>query len=221
MRRRHCDKAPTQREREEHARTHLPYRTWCPECVAGRGRDGPHKSSPQDELEGELVAYDYCFMRNAAGESCAPTLVAKDKRTKLLMSHVVPCKGADQEWVVAQALRDLDHLGHHGDLVLRSDGEPALLDLVREIAKGRGNRRSIIEHSPPGDSKGNGFIERGVRSVEEMTRTLKLDLERRLGARLEVNHGAFPWLVEHATDLINKFLVAKDGRTAYERLKGK
>ena len=32
-----------------------------------------------------------------------PTLVAKDRRTKLLMSHVVPCKGADQEWVVAQA----------------------------------------------------------------------------------------------------------------------
>ena len=32
--RRHCDGPPTERERVEHARTHLPCRTWCPACVA-------------------------------------------------------------------------------------------------------------------------------------------------------------------------------------------
>ena len=95
-----------------------------------------------------------------------PLLWPKIGGQKLLMSHVVPCKGADQEWVVAQTLRDLERLGHHGDIVLRSDGEPALVDLMKEIAKDRGNRRTVIEHSAPGDSQGNGFIERGVRSVE-------------------------------------------------------
>ena len=39
------------------------------------------------------------------------------------MSHVVPFKGADQEWFVAQTLRDLERMGHCGDLQLRSDGE--------------------------------------------------------------------------------------------------
>ena len=39
IKKRHCDKPPTQRERDDHRRLHLPYRTWCPECVAGRGRD--------------------------------------------------------------------------------------------------------------------------------------------------------------------------------------
>ena len=36
--RRHCDRPPTEHERVDHARTHLPCRTWCPACVAGRGR---------------------------------------------------------------------------------------------------------------------------------------------------------------------------------------
>ena len=122
---------------------------------------------------------------------------------------------------MAQTLRDLERLGYYGDVVLRSDGEPALVDLMKEIAKGRGNRRTVIEHSAPGDSQGNGFIERGVRSVQKMTRVLKLDLEHRLTTRLEVTHPVFAWLVEHAVDLHNKFLVGSDGKTAYERLKGK
>ena len=167
------------------------------------------------------MAYDYCFLRNGPSEPCVPALVMKDKRTKMLTCHVVRGKGADQDWVVSQALRDLERLGHHGDLTLRSDGEPAIVDLLKEIAKGRGNRRTILEQSPMGDSSGNGFIERGVQSVEEMTRVLKLDLERRIGQRIEVTHCVFAWLVEHAVDLLNKFHVAADGKTAFERLKGK
>ena len=212
--RRQCDRPPTERERVDHARTRLPYRTWCPACVAGRGRASRHPRSPQDETVGDTVAYDSCFLRNGPSEACAPTLVAKDRRTKLLMSHVVPCKGADQEWVAAQTLRDLERLGHYGIVVLRSDSEPALVDFMKEIAKGRGNRRTVIEHSAPGDSQENGFMERGVRSVEEMTRVLKLDLEHRLTNRLEVTHPVFAWLVEHAVDLHNKFLVGSDGKNS-------
>ena len=29
------------------------------------------------------------------------------------------------------------------------------------------------------------------------------------------------WMVEHVADILNKFKVGHDGRTAYERLKGK
>ena len=35
--------APTRAEVEEHAATHLPFRIWCEECVAGR-RDTPRTS---------------------------------------------------------------------------------------------------------------------------------------------------------------------------------
>ena len=36
--------APTTAERAAHASTHLPYRSWCEECVAGRRDNPPHRA---------------------------------------------------------------------------------------------------------------------------------------------------------------------------------
>ena len=38
---------------------------------------------------------------------------------------------------------------------------------------------------------------------------------------LRVKHAVVPWMVEYAAHLLNRFEVVHDGRTAYERLKGK
>ena len=52
-------------------------------------------------------------------------------------------------------------------------------------------------------------------------RTMLLALESRLDAKIPVTHHVITWLVEHAADVLNKFAVGIDGRTAYERIKGK
>ena len=52
-------------------------------------------------------------------------------------------------------------------------------------------------------------------------RVLKLAVEQRWGALLPARHCAMPWLVEYATYLLSRFEVGQDGKTAYERLKGK
>ena len=54
-----------------------------------------------------------------------------------------------------------------------------------------------------------------------MTRTLKLDLEARLGQVLSVSKLVLPWLVLHAAAIHNKYVMGTDGRTAWARLKGK
>ena len=61
------------------------------------------------------------------------------------------------------------------------------------------------------------FVERRIRSVEEMTRVLLFDLSSRVGSPIAVHSPVFPWSVEHATDTLNKFHVASDGKSAYER----
>ena len=71
-----------------------------------------------------------------------------------------------------------------------------------------------------GDSKGNVFAERAVQQVEEMVRVHKLALENAVGKRIPIDHPCIPWLVQHAVDLVNRFLVMKDGTTAYQRVKG-
>ena len=90
---------------------------------------------------------------------------------------------------------------------------------MREIANLRGSRGTLLEHSPAADSQSNGFIERGIRSVEEMTRVILFDFSSRIGCPLSVHSPVFPWIVEHATDILDKCHVASDGKSTYERLK--
>ena len=60
------------------------------------------------------------------------------------------------------------------------------MDVLKEIANLRGSRGTLLEHSPVADSQSNGFIERGIRSVEEMTRVLLFDLSSRVGSPISV-----------------------------------
>ena len=40
---------PTQREREEHEATHVPFRDWCAHCMMGRGRTHHHVAKQKSE----------------------------------------------------------------------------------------------------------------------------------------------------------------------------
>ena len=111
-------------------------------------------------------SYDCCFMRNQPGSGTAKILVSKDRATRMVSAQVVPMKGM-VEWVVQQCTRDLERLRHGGQVTLRSDQELAIVDVLREIANLRGSRGTLLEHSPVADSQSNGFIECGIRSVEE------------------------------------------------------
>ena len=50
---------PTAQEVAEHEITHLPHRSWCPSCVAGRARDRPHvRSRGRDEHSIPTIVFD-------------------------------------------------------------------------------------------------------------------------------------------------------------------
>ena len=48
---------------------------------------------------------------------------------------------------------------------------------------------------------------------------LLFDLSSRVRNPISVHSPVFPWIVEHATDILNKCHVSSDGKTSYERLK--
>ena len=164
---------------------------------------------------------DYCFIRETAGEDYSVVLVGKERETKLIMAHVVPCKGAEIDWVAEQVCRDLKKFGIRGDMNFKIDQEPALVDLVNKICGLRPESRTVVTHSSVGDSKGNGLAERAVQQVEEMIRVHKLAVETRIKAKLACVHPLMAWLVEHAADVLNRYGIGKDGRTPYQRLKGR
>ncbi len=57
--------SPSAEERRLHRIMHWPFRSWCPECVMGRGRESPHKyiSKPEGEPDVHLVSsFDYMLL---------------------------------------------------------------------------------------------------------------------------------------------------------------
>lgn len=53
---------PTTKEREDHMKVYIPYRTWCRICVKGRGRDRPHRTVIRNELGISIIGIDYFFI---------------------------------------------------------------------------------------------------------------------------------------------------------------
>ena len=66
---------PTRAEWEEHQATHLPFRSWCPHCVAGRQDNPPHRRQEERESRVPEVHMDYCFVRRTDEEEVLPTLI--------------------------------------------------------------------------------------------------------------------------------------------------
>ena len=176
---------PTRAERIKHRITHLPYRSWCPDCVAGKGRDHHHRAvqEDQDARGVDEVHLDYCFPRDGVGLPSRTVVVAKSRKTKAVFCHVVTTKGIGGiDWAVQQLCKDIVRLGIHGKVILKTDQEHALVDLAREVARSRGPMvETVIESAPRSDSSGHGLAERAVQAIECQIRVMKCSLERRLG----------------------------------------
>ena len=205
----------------QHHVSHCQYRSWCPICVAGAADDRNHEMRQVVEGTCPEVGSDYGFMRNRRKDKIyKPLLVSKYRTIGAFAAHMVPRKGVGGGWIVQQYLRDLKKWGLRQKLILRSDGEPAIVDLLNRVCDFR-VPETLMESSPVSDSRANGLAERAIQSVEKQVRVLKLALERNLGCKIGVEHACFPWLVEHAADVLTKFVIGRDGMTAWERLKGK
>ena len=153
--------------------------------------------------------------RDRPGESSVTAVAICDFQSQFLAGHVVDSKGASADNAVRQVLRDLRKMGHFGDVKVRMDQESALSDRFRAIARDRGSARTVLTHAARSDSKGDGQADKAVQSIEEMVRTLFIDLEQRCGEELSVHDSFFPWLMEHACDLLNRFKVRKGNKTAW------
>ena len=122
-----------------------------------------------------VVSMDYGFMTEEGDgeEEVMPMLVMHDRDTKMKFAHIVPNKGV-HPYAVARVTKDLELLGHT-ELILKSDGEPAIVSLKQAVKNELAGiintedqeeerikskvTRAIPEESPVGDSQSNGEAE--------------------------------------------------------------
>ena len=167
---------------------------------------------------------DYAFVgdEGQAGKTIT-MLVARERRTRMTMATAVPSKSTGT-FVVERVLAFMKELGIEGqDVIVKTDQEPAIKHLVDEIGRRKAEMggRWIKENSPVDSHASNGVVERGIQSVQGQVRVMKGALEARWGVKIGSNHAVVPWIMEYASHLLNRFEVGHDGKTAYERCKGK
>jgi hypothetical protein len=84
---------PTAREIEEHNVSHIPFRSWCVNCVKGKAVSAGHYKV-REEGQVPKVHMDWCWMcPREEGERGMPILVVRDGRSRMIMADVVPEKG--------------------------------------------------------------------------------------------------------------------------------
>ena len=211
---------PSRAEVEAHMATHVPFRSWCSHCVKGKSKAVGHRAKVHQEEEIPVVSLDYMFMESGTAETelGMPILVVKDRKSGFRAAFVVPRKGKCSH-ATKRMNKVLDVLGYRR-LVLKSDQEPAILQLKEQVKDER-TEEIIMEMSPVEDSRSNGEMEKAIQDVQGQIRTMKSSLEMRYGRSVEPSHCCLPWLVIHSASLLNRFAVGMDGCTAHRRLKGK
>ena len=79
----------------------------------------------------------------------------------------------------------------------------------------------VPEESPTHESQSNGEIEGAVRIIPGQTRTLGIQLEAHYGMEHPRDSTVVPWLTNYAADTLNRPKLGDDGKTAYQRLRGR
>ena len=218
---------PTPIEIARHNLTHLPYRAWCSHCVRGKGLSRQHRrihSALQRAIP--LIVMDYMFMGRHDDPKVSPILLVKDTRSRAVLLLPVPCKGTSFAYVTDFALDFLIYLGYP-KITIKTDGEPAIETVKEELTtkyKRNGEvevEQAMVEDSAVGDSQANGEAEVMARHGQAQIRTLKSAMETNYQIKINNRHPVLAWMVLHAGSLITKFHVGSDGRTPYQRLRGK
>ena len=228
-------------EYNQHMITHLPFRSWCDHCVAGKSREDDHKKrEPLDKQAIPRVSLDYCFLGRVlsnpeVGSESSPStttlktpqdeedgtvsvLVIHDERSGCVFAGVTR-KGVDvySTHLVVEALRFLGRT----KVILMTDGEPSIKSLAEAAAKEWGNETRLMT-APRDSHASNGLAERAILEVSRQTRTVVNAFEHRYpNTNVTVTSQWYPWLVRHSAWLITRYLVKVDGKTPYERLRGR
>ena len=75
-------------------------------------------------------------------------------------------KGGGVHWLVEQLLRDSRNMGAHGKVILNSDQENSILDVLSDVCKQRRKDNdsavALVESSPKGESQSSGIAESGT-----------------------------------------------------------
>ena len=88
------------------------------------------------------------------------------------------------------------------ELIMKSDGEPAMVAVRDALSRYLGGV-TTPEHSPTGESQSNGAVEEAGKTVREIMKVYKCQLEDKIG-KLEEDAVIMQWMARWAAMAYNR-----------------
>lgn len=209
---------PTCAEKEIHNLPHIPFRAWCSCCTRGAAADDPHNARSENMTPVKpVIMMDYTFVTDPPYEMLT-FLVVYDIELGMVLPLVVDEKGPI-ECAIRSVVETLSYWGRKA-IVLRVDAEPAIKALAEAVQLARSDA-TVMEVKPRYSPQSMGAVENMNKEVKNMLRIFTLQVRDSARVELHTSHPLVSWLVRHCGWCINMYRVHSDGRTAYERLKGR
>ena len=160
-----------------HNATQVPFRDWCPFCVASRGRSSRHRRVVVNKTADTLPKFqtEYMFIRTVADSNTQPYITFVETRSGVVISFMCARKGGCED-LTKEILRHFEAYGFFNPVILQCDKEMSIIDVCRKVAHER-NARTMLRFAPKNKSSEQRFCRSSART-HSGTRTLLPDTNR-------------------------------------------
>ena len=203
--------------------------------MKGRGVNAQHRKkteTEEDSVGGGKVSrgsMDYFFLSLKDEEAKDnPMIGMVDESTGEKYARAAGMKGVgadgEMDWLIIDMVEELKSWGHtggnSGHVIMKSDNENAIKALRDAVGRLLGGR-VIPENPPKGESQSNGRIEESGKTIRGFVKAMKSQIEEKADITIEAKDIITQWMIRWAAMLPSRFLVGKDGKTVYERRRGR
>ena len=160
-------------------------------------------------------------MKALGDQQVLPVLTAIDVESAMAMAVLVQDKNQQQQYLIRCLQTFMFECGRAlatlSTTTLQSDQEEYIQNLLKAVAQKLRNNVNIRQ-SPAYSSQSQGTIERFHRTLMMgQVRALVQQVTTSYNLTLSVQHPIMPWIVRHATWLLNRYATHNDGQTSYQR----
>ena len=211
---------PSDRERQLHMLTHLPFRAWCPFCVSCKSKDDKQSSVPpvaEAQREHPVIQLDIMY-----GPEQVAILLLVDCWTR--WCKAIPMKTKSAKFCGRAIVEFLGEMGHFQKAEVCCDNEPTLIaaQVHAKTIRNANGLELLIQQGKMYDKGRTAVAERAVQTVRNQAKTLVACLEDFAEIKFDSKHPIHLWAFSHASWLVNRFHIHSALRmTPYQAHRGK
>ncbi len=169
------------------------------------------------------LSFDPFFLGQEHDDKLMTAMSFYGDDTMRLAVTMLPSKSTEHPYATRWLAANVELSGHK-EAILKSDGEPAVLKMKKQVMEKIAKENGIIlvlEEKPIRDAKSNPDAESANNIAAGLLRCHKAQLDEKLQHMVASDHPIVSWLTMYCGVLYNTTHGGSDGLTPFERARGR